>query len=362
MDFRRAGVSHAADEDQRPASIPDFDREAGGHAKGGAWTRILRDAGIDPSVFKRTYVAQVSKSWFAAGVDPRPKIEEVWADSPVCGAALLLQLIAGCRVRESLSDSPMTMDCGDFLRLVKGTKGGRKRDVRLSVTEEQFAAARAALERVKEVAARLPRTILCLPGKNLKQMRRHFYYVMAKHGITMKGDGIVPHGLRHAFLQQRYEDTAELPAPVLRLAPVLAYEENKTAVADAKSQVSGDAGHSRDASYYYTGNIIVMTRKARAEEAAMLAAISQSAEIMRACGEAGVVTAWLVGRIAYGLELQAGHAVEVQVLLAPSSKPGVVDELQAVMEKALGRLVNVSASFNALRRPELGTEIVFGEA
>jgi len=71
-------------------------------------------------------------------------------------------------------------------------------------------------------------------------------------------------------MQQRYDDTAELPPPVLRLAPVLAYEENKTAVADAKSQVSGDAGHSRDASYLPHGQHHVMTRKARAEEAAML--------------------------------------------------------------------------------------------
>lgn len=327
--------------------------------KGDAWTRILRESGIDTSMLKRSYVAQVSKSWFAGGVDPRAKIEEVWADSPVCGAALLLQLIAGLRVRESLSDSPMTMDCGDFLRLEKGTKGRRKRDVRLAVTEEQFAAARAALERVKEVAAALPRKILCLPGKDLKQMRRHFYYVMAKHGITMKGDGIVPHGLRHGFLQQRYEDTAELPAPVVRRAPVLAYEENATAVAAAKAQVSGDAGHSRDASYYYTSNTITMTRKARETELAMLAAISQSAEIMQAFGEAGVLTAWLVGRIAYGVKLEAGQALEVQVLLAPSNSPSVVDELQAVMEKVLERLVTVSASFNALRRPEVGTEILF---
>jgi len=327
--------------------------------KGDAWTRILRDAGIDTLKLKRGYVAHASKSWFAAGVDPRAKIEEVWANSPVCGAALLLQLITGVRVKESLSDSPMTMDCGDFLRLEKGTKGGRKRDVRLAVTEEQFAAARAALERVKGVAAALPRKILCLPGKNLKQMRRHFYYVMAKHGITMNGDGIVPHGLRHGFLQQRYKETAELPAPVLRLAPVLAYEENATAVAAAKSQVSSDAGHSRDASYYYTGNTIVMTREARAAEQAMLATISQNAEIMKAFGEAGVLTAWLVGRIAYGVKLEARQALEIQVLLAPSKSPSVVDELQAVMEKALGRVVTVCASFNVLRRPEVGIEIVF---
>lgn len=329
--------------------------------KGPAWTRILREAGIDTAKLKRSYVAQVSKSWFAAGVDPRVKIEEVWADSPVCGAALLLQLIAGMRVRESLSDSPMTMDCGDFLRLEKGTKGRRKRDVRLAVSEEQFAAARVALDRVKKVAAALPRKILCLPGKDIKQMRRHFYYVMAKHGITMNGDGIVPHGLRHGFLQQRYEETSELPAPVLRLAPVLAYEENATAVAAAKSQVSGDAGHSRDASYHYTGNTIAMTREAREAERAILAAVSQSTEIMSTFAEAGVLTAWLVGRIAYGVKLEAGQALEVLVLLAPASEPSVVQELQAVMEKALDRLVTVSASFDALRRPEVGTEIVFAE-
>lgn len=326
--------------------------------RGAVWAQILRDAGLDPARFKRTYVAQVSKAWIAAGIDPYSKIEEVWADSPVCGAALLLQLIGGLRVNESLSDSPMTMDCGDFLRLEKGTKGRRKRDVRLAVTEEEFEIARAALARVKEVANGLPRKLLRLPGKNLEQMRQHFYYVMRKHGITMKDGGIVPHGLRHGFLQGRYQASAELPAPVLRLAPPLAYAENDAAVAAAKTQVSGDAGHSREASYYYTGNKIAMTRAAKVEEQAMLAAIEHNPDIAQAFDAAGVLTAWLVGRVAYGVKLDPEQALEVQVLLQASARPDAVGELQQAMERALCRRVSVTVSFDPLRRPEVGTEVI----
>jgi len=65
------------------------------------------------------------------------------------------------------------------------------------------------------------------------------------------------------------------------------------------------------------------------------------------------------GAYRYGVKLEAGQALEVQVLLAPSKSPSVVDELQAVMEKAPGRVITVCASFNALRRPEVGIEIVF---
>lgn len=326
--------------------------------RGSAWTEILQNEGINPADLKRTYIAQDSKAWAAAGVDARTKIEEVWADSPVCGAALMLQMISGQRVKESLANSPMTLDCGDFLRLLKGTKGGRKRDVRLAVTEEQFQYARAALERVKEVADKLPRKMLCLPGKNLKQMRRHFYYVMEKHGITMSGDGVVPHGLRHGFLQGRYEDISGLPAPVLREAPGLAYDQNEEAVAAAKKQVSEDAGHSRDASYYYTGNKIAMNKRAREEEQAVLTAVGDNPGIATAFDKAGVVTAWLVGRVAYGVRLDPGQALEVHVLLPATSAPTPVQSLQNEMEKALGRWVTVTASYDPLRRPEVGTEVI----
>ncbi|ROZ74947.1 phage integrase N-terminal domain-containing protein [Ramlibacter sp. WS9] len=326
--------------------------------RGAVWTQILREAGLEPVHFKRTYVAEVSKSWIDAGVDPLLKIEEVWADSPVCGAALLLQLIGGLRVNESLSDSPMTMDCEDFLRLEKGTKGRRRRDLRLAVTEEEFERARAALERVKKVASGLPRRILGLPGKNLEQMRQHFYYVMRKHGITMNEGGIVPHGLRHGFLHARYEASAELPAPVLRLAPPLAYAENAAAVKVAKKRTSEDAGHSRDASHYYLGNEIAMTKAAKGAEQAMLAAIGQSLDIAKAFDQAGVQTAWLVGRIAYGVKLGREHALEVQVLLQPSARPELIGELQQAMERVLGLRVNVIVSYDPLRRPEVGTEVI----
>jgi len=98
--------------------------------------------------------------------------------------------------------------------------------------------------------------------------------------------------------------------------------------------------------------------EARAAEQAMPATISRNAKIMKAFGEAGLLTAWLVGRIAYGVKLEAAQALDVQVLLASSKSPSVVDELLAVMENALGRVVTVCASFNALRRPEVGIEIV----
>lgn len=326
--------------------------------RGKWWTEILQTAGIDLADLKRTYVAQDSKAWAAAGLDARSKIEEVWADSPVCGAALMLQMISGERVRESLSNSPMTSDCDDFIRVEKGAKGGRKRDVRLTVTQEQFDRARADLERVKQVADKLPRKMLCLPGKNQRQMRRHFYYIMQKHGITMAGDGIVPHGLRHGFLQGRYADIAGLPAPVLRLAPPLAYDQNEEAIAAAKKQVSEDAGHSRDASYYYTGNKIAMVKLAHEDERAILTAVGENPAIASAFDAAGVVTAWLVGRVAYGVKLEPGQALEVQVLLPANSAPTIVQTLQTQMEKALGRWVSVAASYDPLRRPEVGTEII----
>lgn len=329
--------------------------------KGAAWSNILRDAGLDPKRFKRAYIAVESKSWLAAGVDPWSKIEEVWTSSPVCGAALLLQLISGARVKESLSDSPMLMDCETFLRLEKGTKGGRKRDVRLAVTEEEFAVARKALERIKIVASTLPRRILCLPGKDFKQMRQHFYYVLRKHGITMKGEGIIPHGLRHGFLQSRYNAVSGLPAPVLREAPPQAYAENAEAVAAAKVQVSGDAGHSRDASYYYTGNPIQMTRMAREAEKAVLMDVEGSSAIAMAFAQAGVVTAWLVGKLAYGVKLENGQAVEIHVLMDRMLSPGAFVELQQAIELAMCRPVSISVSYDRLRRPEVGTEIVLAK-
>lgn len=332
--------------------------------KGTAWTEIQEKAGVRTRELKRKYVATESKSWVARGVDARTKIEAVWADSPACGAALMLQMISGCRVSESLTDSPMTMDCDQFLCLKKGTKGGRRRNVKLAVTEEQFEFARQMLERVKLVAAKAPRKVLRSRNESgkwrtLKQMRRHFYYIMDKHGITMAKEGITPHGLRHGFLQGRFEDLSGLPPPVLRLAPALAYEQNDAAVAAAKKGVSEDAGHSRDAAYYYIGNKIAMSKAGRRAEEDMLASLGGNAEIAAAFERVGVITGWLVGRIAYGVVLEPEMALEVHVLLSASAPHDAEIDLQRAMQEALGRWVTVTVSRDPLRRPEVGSEIVF---
>jgi integrase len=187
---------------------------------------------------RRTYAARSDKSWSARGVDAREQIARLAERHPRIAAALSLQREFGLRVRESLMIRPHLADQGTFISVNRGTKGGRDRVVRIETPEQ-----RAALDRAKA----LTQGTQSLGqggryGMTYAQVRREYYHVLAREGITRAG-GITSHGLRHEYANEQFERLAGMPSPVRGGDPA-AIERDQLEV--ARMTIAEDLGHSRE--------------------------------------------------------------------------------------------------------------------
>ncbi|MFJ4291261.1 integrase domain-containing protein [Cupriavidus sp. NPDC089707] len=155
----------------------------------------------------RSYVTTTDKSWEGNGVDPGMLIAEIAKTDKHVAVQLKLQAAFGLRIEESWSLKIATaLKNLDTLRVVDGTKGGRKREVPVRLQLE-----------VLEEAARLidPISGSTTPAAySIKRWRSHYNAVLRKHGVYKKGLGVTSHGLRHGWAHQLYEEIACSPAPV----------------------------------------------------------------------------------------------------------------------------------------------------
>lgn len=185
---------------------------------------------------KRSYITVADKSWSAQydKVDIDALIAKIEVADAIVGVQLRLMHQFGMRKKEAICFKPKMADHGEFVVVTEGTKGGRDRV--LPVTSQ---AQRELLDycksRCASVSAHLGR-----PGKTLLQEMNHFEYVMAKFGIKRTKLGITAHGLRHQYLNDRFEAIAGEPSPV-RGGGMLDKERNLI----ARYRVSEEAGHSR---------------------------------------------------------------------------------------------------------------------
>jgi len=196
----------------------------------------------DPTRYQRTYAADHDHSWTAAGVDPEAKIAEIEGDDPAVARVLRLQHAFGLRLQEAslLNPARDTVNATQF-RVVAGTKGGRPRIVPIE-TEAQ----RAVLAEAQDYAAQTRRSMIPL-DYDLKQWLAHCYHVLARHGVTRK-DGLVSHGLRHQYANDRYEEATGEPSPVRGGGPV-----DPATQRQAQLEVASRLGHARPgitAAYY----------------------------------------------------------------------------------------------------------------
>ena len=122
-----------------------------------------------------------------------------------------------------------------FLRIERGTKGGRLRFVAI-----RNDAQRTALELALPFALH-PSSHLGHPGLSLKQSLKRFDNVMRKAGISRKQLGVTAHGLRHQFAQEFHVELTDVQAPV-RGGDVCADPETLKA---ALLEIARQLGHSR---------------------------------------------------------------------------------------------------------------------
>jgi integrase len=198
---------------------------------------------VDPANAARTYVAKKDKSWTAApDLNPAAIIAMVCAADPYVGMQLRVIQAFGLRRKEGVMFRPYrahkTSDAGEYIELTatSGTKGGRPRVVPIT-TEQQ----RQVLIDAKALAG-TPGNHIGNPQLTLKQQLSRFSNLLTKLGVTHKELGATAHGLRHQYLNDRYEVIAGVPSPV-RGGTVT--DDNRDACTLARLTTTEEAGHSR---------------------------------------------------------------------------------------------------------------------
>lgn len=204
----------------------------------------------DPSLTRRTYSARQDKGWKAHGVDVRRKIDEVRGIDKHVAVQLQIMIAFGLRRKEAVMFSPRSAEVPahampdahppgeryiSFLRIKRGTKGGRLRFAAVR-SEDQ----REALQEACQLA-RGPRGHIGRPGLTLKQSLDLFSNVVRQVGLTKKELGVTPHGLRHQFAGDLYFEIANVKAPVQDGEPLV----DAAAMKDAYRQVARQLGHNR---------------------------------------------------------------------------------------------------------------------
>ena len=196
---------------------------------------LLRDMLQDRDRARRTFVATEPMDWESAGVAIETLAAEVAGTCKYTSMQLRLQRAFGLRSQEALLIKLVEADKGTMLLVTRGTKGGKARTVPIRNQEQ-----RNLLEEAKAMANR--RTgLLQRYGLTTAQARAHYYYVLRKHGITRNALGVTPHGLRHGYAHERYEDEAGTVAPILAGGHALRGEEDRK----ARLEVSAELGHCR---------------------------------------------------------------------------------------------------------------------
>lgn len=183
----------------------------------------LADYVDDPARFKRSYTAQQDRSWEGNAVEFKSIVETVAAIDPRVATQLALLLAFGLRRKEAVmfmphlavvrrENVPGSQHPSDryavFLRIERGTKGGRLRFVGIR-NDEQRSALELALQFAPHASSHLGH-----PGLSLKQSLKRFDNVMRQAGVTKSQLGVTAHGLRHQFAQEFHVELTDVQAPV----------------------------------------------------------------------------------------------------------------------------------------------------
>lgn len=177
----------------------------------------------DPALARREQMASRDRSWEGNGVDPQQVLAKVAERDPVVALQLEVMMAFGLRRKEAVMFSPLAAEVPAhalpasappskylaFLRVKRGTKGGR-----LRYTAIRNPAQEAALERARRYVEMIGQSHIGKPGLTLAQSLDHFSYVLAAAGVTRSALGVTAHGLRHQFAADLYLELAELPPPV----------------------------------------------------------------------------------------------------------------------------------------------------
>lgn len=222
----------------------------------------------DPGLVRRTYSAQEDKGWETHGHDIAALIEKVAQIDERVAAQLNLMWQFGLRRKEAVMFRPhvavvpvhavpASHHASDryvaFLKIKRGTKGGRLRYTAIRTEEQKRAieqACRFAFSQTSHMGH---------PGLDLKQSLKRFDNMIRKAGITRKTLGATAHGLRHQFAGDLFFDVTNIKAPVRGGELSIDSATMKAAYLEVAQQL----GHARpQISNAYLGSPVRSARKA----------------------------------------------------------------------------------------------------
>lgn len=296
----------------------------------------------------RQNIPTESKAWDENQVDLHKVLAELSKESAITAIQLEVQAAFGLRMKESIQLNPQAADCGTFLRVLHGTKGGLPRDVDFDEDPAMREWQRDVLERAKLHAQQNRKGTLSIQGKRLDQSKAHFYYQCRKIGITRDQLGVTAHGLRHQYAARRYARLAGMAAPVSKNAPLHVTDEVRSADLAAREQVSRELGHFRpDITQAYTGSLPMMEKGRKQRIRDWVQRTEENPEFQTAMKDAGVFAVWMGGRFAMGLEVVASEKFRLIVQTA-SRQPLDGDARFMLKQRLMGmydRAIDLSEHF-----------------
>ena len=231
-----------------------------------------------PDDYRRTYFAEVEKTWDASGVDVDALLRKIEQSDRHVATQLRLQAAFGLRKKESFLMKPHRVTADGQLRVDDGTKAKRPRKVQLE-TEAQY----KLLEDACRMANSMTGTTIPIEY-GLDQWRNHYDYVLRIHGVTKRELQITSHGLRHQYLNGLYHRvTGEFSAIQGGTKPLDAlHREGMKRVVEA-------AGHSRESkSNAYLGKHAPARRQPPSREEVRAALDSCGQEKKAAAAKLGI--------------------------------------------------------------------------
>lgn len=319
----------------------------------------LNQQGVTAPVTRQNIPTE-SKAWDENLVDLHKVLAELRKESAITAIQLEVQAAFGLRMKESIQLNPQASDCGTFLRVLHGTKGGLPRDVDFEDDPAMRKWQRDVLERAKLYAQQNRKGTLSIQGKRLDQSKAHFYYQCRKVGITRDQLGVTAHGLRHQYAARRYARLAGMGAPVTRNAPLHVTDEVRSADLAAREQVSRELGHFRpDITQAYTGSLPMMEKGRKQRIRDWVERTEENPEFQTAMKDAGVVAVWMGGRFAMGLPVEASEKFRLIVQTA-SRQPLDGDARVMLKQRLMGmydRAIDLSEHFET-GQPDDALELI----
>lgn len=202
----------------------------------------------DAKLVARTCMATRDHSWSGNGVTTQQVIDAIAAIDARVAVQMEVMVAFGLRRKEAMMFCPhaamvpeYALPAGRgqeqfvaFLRVVRGTKGGRLRYVPIRSDGQ-----REALRKACALVSRQNEHI-GYPNLNLKQALDKFSNVVRRAGLTKTDLGVTAHGLRHEYAQDLYFEITNLPAPIRAEAAC-----DPQLMAYAYHQVAQHLGHNR---------------------------------------------------------------------------------------------------------------------